>query len=185
MSPAVRLGWMDRDSGVPLVRQCGLAEVARATWYARQQPGTASLDDLDLMRRLDEAADVVSAYYPHRPRPGDYSGLMKNLRRRADGRLHWHWDPKFVTQFRRAEPPQFRAEMLVAARQIHIPTLLVRGLLSDIVSDDGVAKLRAALPTLEVFGVADAAHMVAGDKNDKFNRAVLAFLRRQMPATHE
>lgn len=54
MSPAVRLGWMDRDSGVPLARQCELAEVARATWYARQQPVTASSDDLDLMRRLDE-----------------------------------------------------------------------------------------------------------------------------------
>ena len=54
MSPAVRLSWMGRDSEVPLVRQCELAVVARATWYARQQPGIASTDDLELMRWLDE-----------------------------------------------------------------------------------------------------------------------------------
>lgn len=130
---------------------------------------------------LDEAADAVSAYYPHRPRPRDHSGLMKNLRRRADGRLHWHWDPAFVARSPRAEPPQFKSDLRAAARQIHIPTLLVRGLLSDIVSDDGVARLREAMPTLEVFEVADAAHMVAGDRNDKFNQAVVAFLQRQMP----
>ena len=29
---------------------------------------------------VDEAADAVAAYLPHRPRPKDPSGLMKNLR---------------------------------------------------------------------------------------------------------
>ena len=126
---------------------------------------------------LEEAADAVSAYYPHRPRPKDYSGLMKNLRRR-DGRLHWHWDPRFVQQPEVGEPPQFAAKLLHVARNVRIPTLLVRGLLSDIVSDHGVASLRAQLPALEVFDIAGAAHMVAGDKNDVFNDGVIEFLRR-------
>jgi pimeloyl-ACP methyl ester carboxylesterase len=131
---------------------------------------------------LEEAADAVSAYYPHRPRPKDYSGLMKNLRRRDDGRLYWHWDPRFVANRDRGEPPQFSSKLADAATRIRVPTLLVRGLLSDIVSERGVASLKAQMPSLEVYDVAGAAHMVAGDKNDKFNQGVIGFLQRQMPA---
>jgi non-heme chloroperoxidase len=35
---------------------------------------------------LEEAADAVAAYIPHRPRPKDLSGLAKNLRLGSDGR---------------------------------------------------------------------------------------------------
>jgi pimeloyl-ACP methyl ester carboxylesterase len=45
---------------------------------------------------LDEAADAIARYNPHRPRPKDLSGLQKNLRRRRDGRWVWHWDPRFM-----------------------------------------------------------------------------------------
>lgn len=45
---------------------------------------------------LEEAADTVAQYIPHRPRPKDLSGLEKNLRKGPDGRYHWHWDPRLV-----------------------------------------------------------------------------------------
>ncbi|MDX1649604.1 MAG: alpha/beta fold hydrolase, partial [Myxococcota bacterium] len=45
---------------------------------------------------LEEAADAIARYLPHRPRPRDLSGLRKNLRQGADGRWRWHWDPAFV-----------------------------------------------------------------------------------------
>lgn len=127
---------------------------------------------------LEEAADAVAAYYPHRPRPRDPSGLMKNLRLRDDGRLHWHWDPRFLESPRRMEPPQFTDKLLEAARGVRIPSLLVRGLESDIVSEAGVAELREYLPGLEVYDVAGAGHMVAGDRNDAFNEGVIGFLDR-------
>ena len=46
---------------------------------------------------LEEVADAVAAYNPHRPRPTDLSGLKKNVRQRDDGRWVWHWDPRFMT----------------------------------------------------------------------------------------
>ena len=46
---------------------------------------------------LEEVADAVAAYNPHRPRPTDLSGLRKNVRQRADGRWVWHWDPRFMS----------------------------------------------------------------------------------------
>jgi pimeloyl-ACP methyl ester carboxylesterase len=130
---------------------------------------------------LEEAAAAVAGYNPHRPRPKDISGLMKNLRLRADGRLHWHWDPAFLDNPQRVEPPQFAERLLDACIRVSIPTLLVRGTRSDIVGEDGIAEFRAHLPTLEVFDVNDAGHMVAGDKNDVFNEGVLSFLRRHAP----
>lgn len=44
---------------------------------------------------LDEVADVIANYNPHRPRPSDPDGLVANLRRRGD-RWYWHWDPQFI-----------------------------------------------------------------------------------------
>ena len=49
---------------------------------------------------LDEVADAVAAYNPHRPRPTDLSGLKKNVRQRDDGRWVWHWDPRFIRGIR-------------------------------------------------------------------------------------
>ncbi|MGQ0698833.1 MAG: alpha/beta fold hydrolase [Panacagrimonas sp.] len=127
---------------------------------------------------VEEAADAVATYYPHRPRPKNVGGLMKNLRLREDGRLYWHWDPRIVERTDRPEPPQFLNQLLKACDGVRIPSLLVRGLQSDIVSDAGVEEFRQHLPQLEVFDVTGAGHMVAGDKNDAFNDGVIAFLRR-------
>jgi pimeloyl-ACP methyl ester carboxylesterase len=130
---------------------------------------------------LAEASDAVAAYNPHRPRPKSNAGLMKNLRLRDDGRLYWHWDPRVLQQVRHAEPPLFAERLNSAAERVRIPTLLVRGLQSDIVTEAAVADFRAHLPQLEVFDVSGAGHMVAGDKNDVFNQGVFEFMQRHLP----
>ena len=109
------------------------------------------------------------------------AGLSKNLRLGRDGRYRWHWDPAFLDHMGRDPPERFSARLAAAARGVHVPTLLVRGMKSDIVGDAGVAALRAVLPHVEVFEVAGAGHMVAGDRNDAFNAGVIAFLERHLP----
>jgi pimeloyl-ACP methyl ester carboxylesterase len=127
---------------------------------------------------LEEAADSVAAYLPHRPRPADPSGLMRNLRER-DGRLYWHWDPNFMSGMQvRGGSPEMADRMLAAAKSVTVPALLVRGALSEIVDEAGVASFLSLIPHAEAVDVAGAAHMVAGDKNDAFNDAVLGFLAR-------
>ena len=54
--------------------------------------------------------------------------------------------------------------------------------MSDIVSDESVRELRELVPQSEVVDVAGAGHMVAGDRNDAFNQAVIDFVDRVMPA---
>ena len=130
---------------------------------------------------LDEAADAVAAYLPHRPRPKDTSGLMRNLRLRDDGRYHWHWDPAFIRPTSRAAPRD-PALFEDSARALIVPTLLVRGGRSRVVSREGAAAFLDLVPHAEWVDVADADHMVAGDANDAFNAAVFAFLDRHVPA---
>jgi pimeloyl-ACP methyl ester carboxylesterase len=131
---------------------------------------------------IDEAADAVAAYNPLRRRPGNPAGLLKNLRLSVDGRYYWHWDPRVMTRESDALLRDFEqiAEGVRASAQV--PTLLVRGAASDVVSDAGVAAFREIMPHVEVFDVAQAGHMVAGDSNEVFNGAMLEFLARQFAA---
>jgi non-heme chloroperoxidase len=127
---------------------------------------------------VHEAADAVAAYLPHRPRPADPSGLMRNLRERG-GRLYWHWDPNFMSNIQvRGSSPEMGDRMEAAARAVRAPTLLVRGALSEVVDEQAVASFLHLIPHAETVDVAGAAHMVAGDRNDVFNDAVLAFLEK-------
>lgn len=136
----------------------------------------------DGFARLEDAADAVAAYHPERPRPSDIGGLRKNLRQREDGRLYWHYDPRLVEDGVSSEAPSSRHWAVEKAGRITAPVMLVRGDKSDVVDDDGVAELRQLLPQAQVFNVADAGHMLVGDRNDVFNAALLAFIRRHMPA---
>ncbi|HEX2384348.1 MAG TPA: alpha/beta hydrolase [Acidimicrobiales bacterium] len=130
---------------------------------------------------LDEVAEAIHAYNPHRPRPTDLSGLTKNLRQRDNGRWYWHWDPRFIsgrfgsedeTRSSLIDPARLRD----AARAITVPTLLVRGRVSDLLSEAGAQELLELVPHANYIDVAGAGHMVAGDRNDLFNDAVVGFL---------
>jgi len=129
---------------------------------------------------LDEVADAVAAYNPHRPRPSDLSGLKKNVRLRDDGRWVWHWDPRFMTQSPDETRASFASTDLLrdAARNLDLPTLLVRGRVSDLLSEAGAKELLEIAPHAEYADVAGAGHMVAGDRNDLFNDAIVGFLDR-------
>lgn len=129
---------------------------------------------------LEEAADAVSAYLPHRPRPKDTSGLMRNLRLRENGRLHWHWDPAFTKVDPRTAPFD-TAPLEAAAAALKVPTLLIRGGRSRVLSSEGAANFLKLAPHAELVDVAGAEHMVAGDANDSFNEAVFSFLARHAP----
>ncbi|MBS9533534.1 alpha/beta hydrolase [Mycobacterium sp. M1] len=132
---------------------------------------------------LDEVADAIAAYNPHRPRPKDLAGLTTNLRRRGD-RWYWHWDPQFITGAEEQAPNEIHdVDRLFTAVQTildgGVPMLLVRGQLSDLVSAERADEFLARFPQVAFVDVAGAGHMVAGDRNDVFADAVLNFLTAQ------
>src|SRR5215213_2317036 len=125
---------------------------------------------------VEEAADAVAAYLPHRPRPASLDGLRKNLRLHADGRWRWHWDPRFLDGPHAPNGDAIEPRALQAVRSLAIPALLVRGGSSELVTPEAAAEFRALAPHAEYADVAGARHMVAGDRNDVFGDAVLSFL---------
>lgn len=136
---------------------------------------------------LDEAAEAVAAYLPHRPRPSDHSRLEKNLRLRASPtgelRYYWHWDPTMLALWRQTTGPdkqiQHEERLYRAARALTVPTLIVRGGISDVVSEKVMAEFLDAVPHVQSVSVANAGHMVAGDSNHAFTKAVIEFLKSE------
>ena len=150
----------------PTIERSGTAEI---TDFMRS--GTAGF------ATLDEVAAAVAAYNPHRARPPRPEGLKKNLRRR-DGRWYWHWDPRLLdgrqTDPRTLDENARRARE--AARGLTVPTLLVPGRQSRVVSTAGAQELLGLVPSARLVDVDGAGHMVAGDDNDVFGEHLLDFL---------
>ena len=128
---------------------------------------------------LEEVAAAIASYQPHRKPPKDLAGLAKNLRMGANGKYRWHWDPQFMTLRRDMDK---RIDRLTdCARNVKLPALLVRGGLSDVLSEDGAQHFLGLCPHAEYVNITGAAHMVAGDRNDIFGSAVIEFLTRTVP----
>lgn len=133
---------------------------------------------------LEEAADAVAAYMPHRPRPKTLSRLEKNLRKKDDGRYYWHWDPQIMAYWMRTTPEKILKDtqrMYAAANQLRVPTLIVRGGMSDVVSEQVMAEFLDKVPHAQSVDVSGAGHMVAGDSNHAFSKAVIQFLEQVYP----
>lgn len=156
---------------VDIVPAAEPAGIARIKAFMTQKP-----EGFD---SLEEVAEAISQYRPHRQRPRNLDGLSKNLRLGDDGKYRWHWDPRFLE---RSYDLRQREERLSAcARRLTVPTLLVRGGSSDVVSEAGARGFLELCPQAEYLNVQEAGHMVAGDRNDAFGQATIGFLARNVP----
>ncbi len=126
---------------------------------------------------LDEVAAAISGYRPGAKSGANAASLARNVRLDADGRLYWHWDPRFIDG-RERDVATRHARLAPAARKLTVPTLLIRGASSDVVSEEGVQEFLELCPHAEYVNIANADHMVTGDANDVFGRATLDFLAR-------
>lgn len=168
---------VSHEAGPELVTKLVLVDVVPRF----EKSGSARIRDfmfsgIDGFASLEEAADAVAAYLPHRARPRSVEGLKKNLRLR-DGKWFWHWDPALLTA--PGDDPFERVEMLEhAAVNLEIPILLIRGKLSDVVSTEGVQDFLQKVPGAQFVELSDAGHTAAGDDNDAFTDAVVRFVRQ-------
>ncbi|HZZ45674.1 MAG TPA: alpha/beta hydrolase [Pseudonocardia sp.] len=132
---------------------------------------------------LQEVADAIAEYLPHRPRPSKLEGLRKNLRE-VDGRFYWHWDPAFMAN--PADQVVQRNTLIdpvrlgAAATLLRVPTLLVRGGESDVLSVQDAVQFLGLVPHAEFATVSGAHHMVAGDDNAVFDEVLEDFLERRV-----
>lgn len=140
-------------------------------------------DNPDGYASLEAAADAIGAYRGGRGRPSP-AGLSRVLRQGDDGRWRWHWDPRILDVRKTwlhdpaaadAYAATMRAGMVAGAQRLSAPCLLVRGGSSDVVTVEAARKLLELIPHAQFVDVADAGHMVAGDRNDVFSATVTDF----------
>lgn len=123
----------------------------------------------------DHAAEQIAAYLPHRRERKTPEQLESLLVRRPDGRLRWHWDPRMLSEVVH-DGERYQASLADAARSVRVPTLLISGGRSDLVSAQTVSEFLDMVPQAQHVQIAQATHMVAGDQNDQFTGAILDFL---------
>jgi pimeloyl-ACP methyl ester carboxylesterase len=138
------------------------------------------LETIEGFASVDEAAVAVASYLPHRPRPKSSEGLKKNLRQDADGRYRWHWDPRAFNNTFDPEAMDLRLE--AAAFLIDVPSLLLRGANSELVSPEAAETFMARFADGHVQEIGGAFHMVAGDRNDAFSTSLIDFCRSRRDA---
>lgn len=124
---------------------------------------------------LQQAGDAIAAYLPHRSERKSPESLRGLLADHGDGRLRWHWDPRLLDEIVH-DSERHQPLLMEAARAIRVPTLLISGGASDIVSRATIDEFLALVPRARHVVVPDATHMVAGDDNLVFTRHVLQFL---------
>lgn len=158
---------------VPDMRPEGI-DAVQGFMRARAAEGFAS---------VEEAAEAVAAYLPHREKPRSLDGLRRNLRHDPDGRWRWHWDPRFLDGPRSVNHDwdPTRDRLMAQAAALRIPGLLVRGAFSELVTEQAAEDFLRAAPTMRCVDVARARHMVAGDSNDDFIAAIADFLKTVTP----
>ena len=126
---------------------------------------------------LEDVAKSISDYLPHRKKPKDLEGLKKNLRLKGDGRYYWHWDPRFIRRRPGSRDRRYFDLQLKAAEKVTIPTLLIRGALSDVVTMEDVDYFLSVISHAKFVEIENAAHMIAGDRNDIFAEEAIKFLK--------
>lgn len=180
LSSLLAEGETRRDTGQHLLSSVVLVDITPRVDYegVAKVQGFMRAHAREGFATIEEAADAVAEYLPHRPRPKSNEGLKKNLRLSPDGRWRWHWDPRFMDARKGFDPDRQRMEqkLLEAASHLKIPTLLVRGGSSELVQEAHVQEFRTLVPHARYVDVGGARHMVAGDQNDHFASAVLEFL---------
>ena len=122
----------------------------------------------------EHAAREIAVYLPHRREKKSPADLAHLLVRGDDGRLRWHWDPRLLSDL--ADSAKHQDELSDAARGIDIPVLLVSGGRSDLVSKETVTHFLDLVPHARHVHLPEATHMVAGDDNDAFTRAIIEFI---------
>ena len=130
---------------------------------------------------LSDAAEGDRRVQPHRSRPANVDGLhqcygsvtttagsgggtrIHSLQLRLSPRRIDHGNEQFDA---------ISHLLIDGARRVNAPTLLVRGLGSDVVSQATVDEFNNWFPNAETVDVSGTGHMIAGDDNDAFGCAV-------------
>lgn len=122
----------------------------------------------------EQAYRLLRAASPRYSEPLLRHRIKHGFHRLPDGRLTWKYDKVLRTQARedRRDVPDLWSDLA----RIACPTLIVRGVESDVLSPPIAKRMLETLPDGRLVEIPDAGHTVPGDQPEAFLAAVRAFL---------
>jgi pimeloyl-ACP methyl ester carboxylesterase len=143
-----------------------------ASGLGRINRGVQANDIFSSPQEAFEAARAANSLPPeahHRQR------VVNNLMRLEDGTWTYRYDPALRDPNNPRQRPS-AAESWRAVARINVPTLLIRGELSDILAPEHAARMARDIADCQLVEVRGSGHSVPLDKPDGFLKAVRDFL---------
>ncbi len=127
---------------------------------------------------FEEFVQLAHRFNPRRSLENIRDRMRHRLRQTESGKWTWKFDKRF-----RQPDGQLRIgsdmnndEMWALFRSVQVPTLLVRGAESDVLTQEVAERTVREMPRARLVVVPNAGHSVPGDNPDAFTSAVLEFL---------
>jgi pimeloyl-ACP methyl ester carboxylesterase len=156
----------------PRLNMAGLSRIA--TYVGHVQPVASWAEAAEAIRATNGAA------FPERIDDEAFWAAFarRTFRTRDDGQLELDYDPHIALAFADFDADAPPADLMPYFEALaRAPVLSVRGALSDILSEEGVADMRAANATVEAVSVDSVGHAPTLDEPDAWD-AVLEFLAK-------
>jgi len=157
-----------------LVRKLVIVDVTPGVDEEKASPIISFVAGPETFAGFDELLERTIAFNPTRSESSLRRGVLHNAHELPDGRWSWRYDRFQLPEGTTA--PDFGALWDEVSR-IRVPTMLVRGTLSGVVSDDDVAEFRRRQPAVRVELVDGAGHSIQGDRPLELAALIEAFVR--------
>lgn len=135
---------------------------------------TKGPDDLE----FDQFVEMAHRFNQRRSIDNIRERMRHRLKPTENGKFTWKFDSRFRKQDSglRIGSELSNDESWQLFRQVSVPTLLVRGAESDVLTKDVAARAEREMQHARLVVVPDAGHSVPGDNPDDFTAAVRTFL---------
>jgi pimeloyl-ACP methyl ester carboxylesterase len=160
-----------------LVRRLAVVDVTPGVDETKAEPIIAFLSGPERFESFDEILERTVQFNPTRTVSSLRRGVLHNAKEEPDGSWTWRYDP--VRAWKDIERPAVSfVNLWDDVERIKAPTLLIRGGLSGVVSDDDAAELARRKRDADVVTVDGAGHSIQGDKPVELAQILEEFLAK-------
>jgi esterase len=135
---------------------------------------TRGPDELD----FEEFVEMAHRFNPRRSLENIRERMRHRLKPTENGKWTWKFDRRFRSDrdSLRVGSDMSNDEMWALFRSVTVPTLIVRGAESDVLTQDVAERTASEMPQAKLVVVPGAGHSVPGDNPDDFSAVVAQFL---------
>ena len=88
--------------------------------------------------------------------------------------------PRFIEGRSKSNVSNYKENQVKLAKGVGVPTLLIKGALSNVLTQHEVDNFFELIPHAQFVEIKEAAHMIAGDRNDIFAESAIRFLKKSV-----